>query len=102
MIRALRSRFLPFLFLVLAAPAFGAVRIDPLHNDSGTYRVYFRDRLLGTEKFSLEPRGDRVAVLSNIEEQIPTPEGDKPLAKKTSLTIKTLDYDIVGYQSEQD
>jgi len=103
MLRTSRSRriALSLVLLGLGTPAFAAVRIDPLHNDSGTYRVYFRDRLLGTEKFSLEPRGDRVAVISNVDEQIPTPDGDKKLQKKASLTIKTLDYDIVGYQSEQ-
>lgn len=78
-----------------------AVRVDPLHNDTGTYRVYFRDRLLGTETFSLEPRGDSVLVFSNVDEQIPTPMGDQKLAKKASLTIKTLDYDLLSYNSEQ-
>ncbi len=102
MFPTLRSRLLPFvLLLAVAAPAAAAVRIDPLHNDGGTYRVYFRDRLLGTEKFSLEPRGDQVAILSNVDEQIPTPDGDKRLEKKTNLTIKTLDYDILGYRSVQ-
>lgn len=81
--------------------AAAAVRIDPLHNDNGTYRVYFRDRLLGTETFSLEPRGDSVMVFSNIDEQIPTPMGDQKLDKKVSLTIKTLDYDLLAYSSEQ-
>lgn len=82
-------------------PAGAAVRVDPLHNDSGTYRVYFQDRLLGTETFSLEPRGDSVLVFSNVDEQIPTPMGDQKLAKKASLTIKTLDYDLLSYNSEQ-
>lgn len=78
------------------------VRVDPLHNDNGTYRVYFQDRLLGTETFSLEPRGDSVLVFSSVDEQIPTPMGDQKLAKKASLTIKTLDYDLLSYNSEQD
>ena len=84
-----------------ARPAGAAVRVDPLHNDSGTYRVYFQDRLLGTETFSLEPRGDSVLVFSNVDEQIPTPMGDQKLDKKVSLTIKTLDYDLLSYNSEQ-
>lgn len=84
-----------------ARPAGAAVRVDPLHNDNGTYRVYFQDRLLGTETFSLEPRGDSVLVFSNIDEQIPTPMGDQKLDKKVSLTIKTLDYDLLSYNSEQ-
>jgi hypothetical protein len=78
-----------------------AVRVDPLHNDNGTYRVYYRDRLLGTETFSLEPHGDSVFVFANIDEQIPTPMGDQKLDKKASLTIKTLDYDLLSYNSEQ-
>ncbi len=86
---------------VAARPAGAAVRVDPLHNDNGTYRVYFRDRLLGTETFSLEPRGDSVLVFSNVDEQIPTPMGDQKLDKKVSLTIKTLDYDLLAYNSEQ-
>lgn len=77
-----------------------AVKIEPLHNDTGTYRVYFRDRLIGTEKFSLEPRGDSVLVFANVDEKIPTPAGDQRLDKKISLTFKTLDYDLLSYSSE--
>jgi hypothetical protein len=82
-------------------PAGSAVRLDPLHNDNGTYRVYLGDRFLGTEKFSLEPRGDSVLVFAEVNEQIPTPDGDQKLAKKAMLAIKTLDYDLLSYSSEQ-
>ena len=101
----LRTRSALLLVALLGAatvrPAGAAVRINPLHNDAGTFRVYFQDRLLGTETFSLEPRGDSVVVFSNVDEQIPTPMGDQKLDKKVSLTIKTLDYDLLSYSSEQ-
>lgn len=83
------------------SPAGAAVRIDPLQNDSGTYRVYFRDRFLGTEKFSLEPRGDSVMVFSNVDQTLPTPNGDQALDKKVHMTLKSIDYGLLGYRSEQ-
>ncbi|MEO5616836.1 MAG: hypothetical protein ABIS67_03615 [Candidatus Eisenbacteria bacterium] len=83
------------------ARADAAVRLDPLQNDLGSYRVYFRDRLLGTEKFSLEPRGDSVLVFSNVDQILPTPDGDRRLDKKASMVVKALDYGLLGYTSEQ-
>ena len=102
MLRPVRPILLLFALLALACPARAAVRINPLHNDNGVYRVYFQDRLLGTETFSLEPRGDSVLVFSSVDEKIPTPRGDEPLKKKAELAFKTLDYDIAFYTSEQD
>jgi hypothetical protein len=87
---------------ILSTPAPAAVRLDPLQNDFAQYLVYAGSRLLGTEKFSLEPQSDSVAVFSNVDEWIPSPDGDKKLVKKIQLIIKALDYDMLGYTSEQD
>lgn len=104
MFRSPRLLLLPLLFALafVAHPAGAQVWLDPLQNDAGVYQVYFRDRLLGTERFSFEPRGDSVVVYSNIDQVLPTPDGDKPLAKKTEMSVKALDYGLLGYQSEQD
>lgn len=89
------------LLLAGNSPAGAAVRLDPLQNDDGSYRVYFRDRLLGTEKFSLEPRGDSVLVFSNVDQTLPTPDGDQHLDKRVTMVLKALDYGLLGYNSEQ-
>lgn len=84
-----------------ATAAHAALRIDPLFNDLGSFKVYFGDRLLGTEKFSFEPRGDSVLVFSNVDEQLPTPQGAQHLDKKMLMTIKAIDSNLLAYQSEQ-
>ena len=86
---------------LLATPAPADVRLDPLQNDFARYLVYSGTRLLGTEKISLEPAGDSVSVFSNVDEVIPLSDGDQKLVKKVQLVIKALDYDILGYTSEQ-
>src|SRR5262249_19748579 len=79
------------LALVLAVAALfpaacGAdVRLDPLQNDYAQYLVYAGTRLLGTEKFSFQPSSDSVAVFANVDETIPTPNGDQKLVKKIQL-----------------
>jgi hypothetical protein len=85
------------------APSLGAaaVRLDPLQNDYAQYLVFAGTRLLGTERFSLEPMSDSVAVFANIEEVLPTPDGDQKLVKKLELMMKALDYDVIAYSSEQ-
>jgi len=89
------------LLLAAASQARAAVRLDPLQSDFGSYRVYFRDQFLGTEKFSFEPRGDSVMVYSNVDQNLPTPEGVKHLDKKITMTLKALDYGLLGFLSEQ-
>jgi len=95
------------LFAILAvgalAPSLGAaaVRLDPLQNDYAQYLVFAGTRFLGTEVFSLEPASDSVAVFANIEEVLPTPDGDQKLVKKLELMMKALDYDMIAYSSEQ-
>lgn len=103
MLRYRRFRTLFAALLLAAGPslAVAAVRLDPLQNDSGTYRVYFNDRLLGTEKFAIEPKGDSVVVFSNVDQTLPTPNGDQRLDKKVSMTLRALDYGLLGYNSEQ-
>jgi hypothetical protein len=102
----LRSTLAPaFLALLLAAasalPARAAVRLDPLQTDSGTYRVYFRDRLLGTEKFTFKNSGDSLLVESDVDQKLPGPKGDEPLVKKATMILKLIDYGLVNYVSEQ-
>ena len=93
--------FLAAAFLASVPFAQAAVRIDPLQNDSGTFHVYFRDRLLGSETFSFEPKGSSVLVYSNVEQILPSPHGDQRLEKKINLTFNALDYDLLNYSSEQ-
>ncbi len=84
-----------------AAPsAHAAVRLDPLIKDVAQYQVYAGDRLLGTEVFSLQPKGDSVLVVSNVNEMIPTPQGDVQLQKKVGMSVKALDFDLLNYTSE--
>jgi hypothetical protein len=83
-----------------AAPARAAVRLDPLMNDLAQYQVYAGDRLLGTEVFTLQPAGDSVLVVSNVDELIPTPEGDQRLIKKVGMSVKALDFALLTYSSE--
>jgi hypothetical protein len=84
----------------LAMTSRAAVWLDPLQNDAGSYSVYARDRLLGSERFVLEPHGDSVVVASNVDETIPTPTGDQRLEKKVALAFGALDYGILNYTSE--
>ena len=97
----LRGSILLLSLTALAAPALAAVRLDPLQNDYAQYLVYSGTRLLGTEKISLEPAGDSVSVFSNVDEIIPTADGDQKLVKKVQMEMKALDYDLLGYSSEQ-
>lgn len=103
MFRATRLTALVAAAFLLAgnSRAGAAVRLDPLQNDTGSYRVYFRDRLLGTEKFSFSPKGDSVVVLSNVDQMLPTPNGDQHLDKKVAMTFRALDYGLLDYSSEQ-
>jgi hypothetical protein len=86
--------------LVLTGTSRAAVWLDPLQNDIGSYSVYARDRLLGTERFALEPHGDSVVVASNVDETLPTPKGDQKLVKKVAAVYRALDYGILDYTSE--
>ncbi len=90
------------LLFALASVPHAAVRIDPLQDEGGTYKVYFRDRLLGTEIFSLTPHGDSVTVYAKAEQVLPMPDGDTHLEKKVFMAIRALDYGLLSYQSEQD
>src|SRR5258708_3185387 len=102
-----RSAHLPILgamLCLLAAGSFQAhasTRADPLSKDQGTYRVYFRDRLLGTEKFKFLPMGDSTMVASAVDQVLPTASGDQRLEKKLSASFATLDYGLLSYASEQ-
>jgi hypothetical protein len=95
------------LVLVLATAALipaacaADVRLDPLQKDFAQYLVYAGTRLLGTEQFSFQPASDSVAVFANVDETIPTPNGDQKLVKKIQLMMKAIDYDVIGYGAEE-
>lgn len=98
------SRVVAALFAVAAigaaSPARSAVKLDPLLSDLAQYRVYVRDRMIGTEIFTLEPHGDSVIVVSNVDEMLPTPDGPKRFQKKVGMSVKALDFGLLDYTSE--
>jgi hypothetical protein len=83
-----------------AVPGRAAVWLDPLHNDSGSYRVYAGQRLLGSERFELTPKGDSVLVISEIDQMLPLPGGDQRLQKKIAMVFRALDYGLLDFTSE--
>jgi hypothetical protein len=97
---ALAAGLLALAALIAPGTSRAAVWLDPLQNDVGSYSVYAHDRLLGTERFTLEPHGDSVMVVSNVDETLPTPRGDQKLVKKVGSVFRALDYGILDYTSE--
>lgn len=68
--------------------------------DKGTYRVYQRNRPLGTETFSYEGDADSVRVYSHIEQVLPGPDGGElEIDKTVAMTVGAIDYDLKWYQS---
>jgi len=68
--------------------------------DVGTYKVYQRDRALGTETFEFDSRGDSIAIFSNVKQVLPGPGGDLPIEKTAMLIVGAFDYDLRSYQSQ--
>jgi hypothetical protein len=67
--------------------------------DTSSYKVYQRDRALGTETFSFEAQGDSLRIYSHIVQTLPGPDGDVPIDKMVAMIVRTLDYDLLFYQS---
>jgi len=67
--------------------------------DSSTFRVYQRDRALGTETFSYESMGDSLHIFSHVVQVLPGPDGDLAIDKQVVLTVSAFDYDLKAYQS---
>jgi hypothetical protein len=68
--------------------------------DKGTYKVYQRDRALGTETFEYDSRGDSLTVFSHVVQVLPGPDGDLPIDKQVVLIVGSFDYDLRFYQSK--
>src|SRR5262249_57336747 len=68
--------------------------------DMGSYKVYQRDRALGTEPFEFDSRGDSIAIFRKVQQVLPGPGGDLPIEKSAMLIVGSLDYDLRSYQSQ--
>ena len=49
--------------------------------DKGTFKVYQRERALGTETFEYLSRGDSLTITSHVAQVLPGPDGDLPIDK---------------------
>ena len=67
--------------------------------DKGTYKVYQRNRALGTETFEFDSRGDSLTIFSRVVQTLPGPDGDLPIDKQVVLIVGAFDYDLRFYQS---
>ena len=67
--------------------------------DKGTYKVYQRDRALGTEAFSYEQSGDSLFIWSKVTQKLPGPGGELEVSKETVMIVGSLDYNPLWYQS---
>ncbi len=67
--------------------------------DVGTFKVYQRDRALGTESFEYDSHGDSLTIFSQVKQVIPGPNGDVPILKAAQLVVGAFDYELRSYQS---
>jgi hypothetical protein len=81
--------------LVVGAPVDTGTVID-----KGTFKVYQRDRALGTETFEYDSRGDSLTIFSHIDQVLPGPGGDVALDKQVVLIVGSLDFELRFYQSK--
>jgi hypothetical protein len=89
-------------FLVLGLVASAAAQDSAFHKgviDAGMYKVYQRDRALGTESFEFDSRGDSTAIFSRVNQVLPGPDGDLPIVKAAQLVVGAFDYDLRSYKS---
>lgn len=82
------------LALVIGAPVDTGTVID-----KGTFKVYQRERALGTEVFEYKSSGDSLTISSRIDQVLPGPSGDVPLHKEVAMVVSSFDYDFRFYQS---
>jgi hypothetical protein len=68
--------------------------------DKGTFKVYQRDRALGTETFEFDSNGDSLTVFSHVVQVLPGPGGDLPIDKQVVMVLGSFDYDLHFYQSK--
>lgn len=68
--------------------------------DKGTFKVYQRDRALGTETFEFDSRGDSLTIFSHVVQILPGPDGDLAIDKQVVLVVGSFDYDLRFYQSK--
>jgi len=70
--------------------------------DSGNFVVHAGTRTLGIESFSIEDRGDSLAMFSQVEQLFPRADGPADsLTKNTFLYANSFDYGLHMYQSTQ-
>jgi hypothetical protein len=68
--------------------------------DKGTFKVYQRDRALGTETFEFDSHGDSLSIFSHVVQVLPGPGGDLPIDKQVTIVLGSFDYDLRFYQSK--
>ena len=67
--------------------------------DKGTFKVYQRDRALGTETFEYLSRGDSLTITSHVAQVLPGPDGELTIDKTAVMVVGSLDYELRFYQS---
>ena len=96
--RRLGAPLLGLALLALTASMPRAATLD----DAGTYRVYQKDRLLGTEDFWMHTGHDSLLVRSSLRELLPRPGGiPDSLSKVAQLVLAAGDGNLVGYVSQE-
>jgi hypothetical protein len=86
-----------FLGLLLASPVHAA----PAVVDTGTFIVYQGEKAIGTETFSVTVDGDRLHMLSKVDQQVPTGDSETKLEKEMILVASRFDFAIKTYNSTQ-
>ena len=95
---ALRPALASSLALALAAALAAAAKPGTVI-DYGEYRVYQRDRALGTETFEVQSDGDSITIVSRVAQTLPGPDGDVKIDKQAWLVLGKLGFDLRFYQS---
>jgi hypothetical protein len=92
----------PVLSLVATAIQALPARSDtPATVDSGSYRIYRNDRVVGTESFAFETRGDSLIVTSHMLQTLLGSPSPDTLEKTMGMVVKAEDYDLWSYESHQ-
>jgi hypothetical protein len=80
----------------LAAPSQGAELVD-----KGTFRVYWKDKPLGSENFSYETTGDSLLVHAYVQHAPDRSNAQDSLQKDMLLIVSNQDNDLRSYKSEE-
>jgi hypothetical protein len=95
--RALRASL--FLGLFLGFPPHAPTRAADGMVDQGTFTVTSAGRVVGTEEFALEARGDTIMGYSKVQQFHGTAGEVETLVKRAGFVMRALDYALIFYKS---